>query len=175
MQYRTLGGTGTVVSAQCLGTMTFGQESSEEVAHAQLDRYVEAGGNFVDTANVYSRGASEEIVGRWLAARPGMRDRLVIATKGRFPMGEGPNDVGLSRTHLTRALEASLRRLQRRPRRPVPGARLGPADPARGDVGLLRRRGAGGEDPLRRGEQLRRLAAAEGRAAEPGSAAWRRS
>ena len=112
MQYRTLGGTGTVVSAQCLGTMTFGQESSEEVAHAQLDRYVEAGGNLVDTADVYSRGVSEEIIGRWLAARPGMRERLVIATKGRFPMGEGPNDAGLSRAHLTRALEASLRRLQ---------------------------------------------------------------
>jgi aryl-alcohol dehydrogenase (NADP+) len=112
MQYRTLGNTGTVVSAQCLGTMTFGQESSEDVAHGQLDRYVEAGGNLVDTADVYSRGVSEEIVGRWLAARPGMRDRLVIATKGRFPMGDGPNDAGLSRAHLTRALEASLRRLQ---------------------------------------------------------------
>jgi aryl-alcohol dehydrogenase-like predicted oxidoreductase len=112
MQYRTLGSTGTVVSAQCLGTMTFGQESSEEIAHAQLDRYVEAGGNLVDTADVYSRGVSEEIVGRWLAARPGMRERLVIATKGRFPMGDGPNDAGLSRAHLTRALEASLRRLQ---------------------------------------------------------------
>jgi aryl-alcohol dehydrogenase-like predicted oxidoreductase len=112
MQYRTLGSTGTVVSAQCLGTMTFGQESSEEIAQAQLDRYVEVGGNLVDTADVYSRGVSEEIVGRWLAARPGMRERLVIATKGRFPMGEGPNDAGLSRVHLTRALEASLRRLQ---------------------------------------------------------------
>jgi aryl-alcohol dehydrogenase-like predicted oxidoreductase len=112
MQYRTLGGTGTVVSALCLGTMTFGQESSEEIAHAQLDRFVEAGGNVVDTADVYSRGVSEEIIGRWLVGRPGMRDRLVIATKGRFPMGEGPNDAGLSRTHLTRALEASLHRLQ---------------------------------------------------------------
>jgi aryl-alcohol dehydrogenase-like predicted oxidoreductase len=111
MEYRTLGSTGTVVSAQCLGTMTFGKESTEEVSHAQLDRFVEAGGNFVDTADVYSRGVSEEIVGRWLAARPGVRDRLVIATKGRFPMGGGPNDAGLTRTHLTRALEASLRRL----------------------------------------------------------------
>jgi aryl-alcohol dehydrogenase-like predicted oxidoreductase len=112
MQYRTLGDTGTVVSTQCLGTMTFGQESSEQVAHDQLDRYVEAGGNFVDTADVYSRGASEEIIGSWLAARPGARDGLVIATKGRFPMGAGPNDAGLSRNHLSRALEASLRRLR---------------------------------------------------------------
>ncbi len=112
MRYRTLGSTGTVVSTQCLGTMTFGQESDEQVAHAQLDRFVEAGGNLVDTADVYGRGASEEIVGRWLAARPGARDGVVLATKGRFPMGDGPNDAGLSRSHLSRALEASLRRLQ---------------------------------------------------------------
>src|SRR5258706_5391194 len=112
MEYRTLGSTGTVVSSQCLGTMTFGKESSEEVSHAQLDRFIERGGNFVDTANVYSRGVSEEIVGGWLAARPGVRDQVVIATKGRFPMGEGPNDAGLTRTNLSRALNASLRRLR---------------------------------------------------------------
>ncbi|WP_030437321.1 aldo/keto reductase [Actinoplanes subtropicus] len=111
MRYRTLGGTGTVVSTLCLGTMTFGKESSEEVSHAQLDRFVEAGGNFVDTANVYSRGVSEEAIGRWLAARSGVRDRLVIATKGRFPMADDPNSAGLSRVNLTRALDASLRRL----------------------------------------------------------------
>ena len=111
MEYRNLGTTGTIVSVHCLGAMTFGQESDEETAHAQLDLFVERGGNFVDTADVYSLGRSEEIIGRWLAARPGMRDRLVIATKGRFPMGDGPNDAGLSRTHLGRALDASLRRL----------------------------------------------------------------
>ena len=111
MEFRTLGSTGTIVSAHCLGTMTFGHESDEQTAHAQLDLFVERGGNFIDTADVYSRGRSEEIIGRWLAARPGMRDRLVIATKGRFPMGDGPNDAGLSRTHLGRALDASLRRL----------------------------------------------------------------
>jgi aryl-alcohol dehydrogenase-like predicted oxidoreductase len=111
MEFRTLGSTGTIVSAQCLGTMTFGHESDEDTAHAQLDRFVDRGGNFVDTADVYSAGRSEEIIGRWLAARPGMRDRLVIATKGRFSMGEGPNDAGLSRLHLARALDASLRRL----------------------------------------------------------------
>ncbi len=112
MDYRTLGGTGTVVSSLCLGTMTFGNESSEEVSHAQLDRFLEQGGNFVDTANVYSHGVSEEIIGRWFANRATARDQVVIATKGRFPMGEGRNDAGLSRTSLTRALEASLRRLQ---------------------------------------------------------------
>jgi aryl-alcohol dehydrogenase-like predicted oxidoreductase len=111
MEYRTLGSTGTIVSAQCLGAMTFGNESDEETAHAQLDLFVERGGNFVDTADVYSRGRSEEIIGRWLAARSGMRDRIVIATKGRFPMGDEPNDAGLSRTHLGRAVDASLRRL----------------------------------------------------------------
>jgi len=111
MEYRTLGRTGTVVSAQCLGTMTFGKESDEATAHAQLDRFLEAGGNFVDTADVYSRGLSEEIVGRWLASRGGVRDQVVVATKGRFPMGEGRNDAGLSRSHLSRALDASLDRL----------------------------------------------------------------
>ena len=111
MEYRNLGGTGTIVSAQCLGAMTFGRESDEETAHAQLDLFVDRGGNFLDTADVYSRGRSEEVIGRWLAARPGVREQLVIATKGRFPMGDGPNDAGLSRTHLGRALDASLRRL----------------------------------------------------------------
>jgi aryl-alcohol dehydrogenase-like predicted oxidoreductase len=111
MEYRSLGGTGTVVSTLCLGAMTFGNESDEGASHAQLDRFVERGGNFVDTADVYSRGVSEEIIGRWLAARPALRDQVVIATKGRFPMGDGPNDHGLTRTHLARALDASLRRL----------------------------------------------------------------
>lgn len=111
MEYRTLGRTGTIVSTLCLGTMTFGAESDERNAHAQLDRFVEVGGNFVDTANVYSRGVSEEIIGGWLANRPGVRDTVVLATKGRFPMGDGPNDAGLSRVNLHRALDASLRRL----------------------------------------------------------------
>ncbi|MFC4149771.1 aldo/keto reductase [Micromonospora mangrovi] len=111
MRHRTLGATGTVVSALCLGTMTFGAETDQAGSFAQLDRFVEAGGTFIDTADVYSAGVSEEIVGRWLADRPGMRDRVVLATKGRFPMGPGPNDAGLSRVHLTRALDASLRRL----------------------------------------------------------------
>ena len=111
MEFRPLGDTGTLVSTLCLGAMTFGNESDETLAHAQLDRFVERGGNFIDTADVYSRGLSEEIIGRWLATRPAMRDRIVLATKGRFPMGDGPNDHGLSRTHLTRALDASLRRL----------------------------------------------------------------
>jgi aryl-alcohol dehydrogenase-like predicted oxidoreductase len=111
MEYRTLGNSGTVVSTLCLGTMTFGSESDEQVAHKQLDRFLEEGGNFVDTADVYSDGESETIIGRWLAARSGIRDQVVVATKARFPRGDGPNEVGLSRVSLIRALDASLRRL----------------------------------------------------------------
>lgn len=110
MQYRKLGNSGAVVSAYCLGTMTFGAESDEATSIQLMDRYVEAGGNFIDTANVYSAGVSEEIVGRWLKHKP-LRD-LVITTKGRFPMGDGPNHLGLSRKNLREALDASLARLQ---------------------------------------------------------------
>ena len=111
MQYRTLGPSGTIVTSFALGTMTFGAEATEETSHAILDGYFEAGGNFIDTADVYSAGVSEEIIGRWLAQRPEQRDKAVIATKGRFPMGTAPNDVGTSRRHLARALDDSLRRL----------------------------------------------------------------
>jgi aryl-alcohol dehydrogenase-like predicted oxidoreductase len=112
MEYRTLGRSGCSVSNLTLGTMTFGNETDESTAHAQLDRFVEAGGNFVDTADVYNAGVSEEIIGRWLADRPAdVTDGIVLATKGRFPTGGAPNDVGLSRRHLRRALDASLRRL----------------------------------------------------------------
>lgn len=111
MEYRTLGNSGAVVSNYALGTMTFGAEASKETSYAILDNYVEAGGNFIDTADVYSAGASEEIIGGWLAERQSVRDQLVIASKGRFPMGNAPNDVGTSRRHLTRALDDSLRRL----------------------------------------------------------------
>ncbi|MGZ4593190.1 MAG: aldo/keto reductase [Actinomycetes bacterium] len=111
MEHRTLGRSGCAVSCLALGTMTFGAETDEAGAHAQLDAFVAAGGDLVDTADVYSAGASEEIIGRWLAARPrDVRDRVVLATKGRFARGRGPNDAGLSRRHLQRALDSSLRR-----------------------------------------------------------------
>jgi aryl-alcohol dehydrogenase (NADP+) len=98
----------------CLGTMTFGTETGEAGAHQQLDQFIDAGGTLVDTADVYSRGASEEIIGRWFASRPAqVTERVVLATKGRFPLGGAPNDAGLSAVHLTRALDASLRRLGR--------------------------------------------------------------
>jgi aryl-alcohol dehydrogenase-like predicted oxidoreductase len=111
MEYRLLGNSGCVVSALALGTMTFGAETDKDGAYDQLDRFLEAGGTLVDTADVYAGNASESIIGAWLADRPGARDRIVLATKGRFPSGEGRNNVGLSRKHLSTALDASLRRL----------------------------------------------------------------
>lgn len=110
MNYRYLGKTGLKVSELCLGTMTFGREIDENLSHQMLDKFVEAGGNFIDTADVYSTGISEEILGRWL--KNTSRDDLIIATKVRFPMGEGPNNVGLSRKHILSGVENSLRRLQ---------------------------------------------------------------
>jgi aryl-alcohol dehydrogenase-like predicted oxidoreductase len=112
MEQRTLGRSGCVVSTYALGTMTFGAETEEAGAQAQLNAFVEHGGTLIDTADVYTRGVSETIIGRWLADRPAeVRDTVVLATKGRFPMGEGSNDVGLSRRHLWTALDDSLRRL----------------------------------------------------------------
>lgn len=109
MNYRFLGRTGLQVSELCLGAMTFGRESSEEISYQILDHFWGVGGNFIDTADVYSRGISEEILGKWLKGKK--RDDFVLATKVRFPMGEGPNQVGLSRKHILAGVEASLRRL----------------------------------------------------------------
>lgn len=111
MTLRTLGCSGTIVSDYALGTMTFGAEADEPTSHGMLDAFAEAGGTLIDGADVYSGGRSEEIIGRWLAANPDQAERMVIATKGRFPMGSDANDHGTSRRHLRRALEASLRRL----------------------------------------------------------------
>jgi aryl-alcohol dehydrogenase-like predicted oxidoreductase len=93
MNYRTLPGTGISVSNLALGTMGFGTETDDAAAFAILDRFVEADGNLVDTANVYGAGASEELLGRWFADRPGdLTDRVVLATKARF--GTGPDVNG---------------------------------------------------------------------------------
>jgi aryl-alcohol dehydrogenase-like predicted oxidoreductase len=92
--------------------MTFGVETDEPGSHEQLDRFIEAGGTLVDTADVYGKGQSEEIIGRWFASRPAdVTERVVLASKGRFPLGNDPNSLGLSTRHLTRALDASLSRL----------------------------------------------------------------
>ena len=111
MDYRLLGNSGTSVSTLTLGTMTFGSEADEPTSHQILDTFVAAGGTLVDTADVYSGNESERIIGRWLAAHPTEAQQVVIATKGRFPQGDGPNDLGLSRRHLRVALDASLERL----------------------------------------------------------------
>src|SRR6187551_3844605 len=116
MEYRQLGRSGLRVSALTMGTMTFGGQgpfgnvgnTGTDEARRQVDMCLEAGVNLIDTADVYSAGRSEEIVG---AAIAGRRDDLLLATKVRMPMGPGPNDAGLSRHHIVRGCEASLRRL----------------------------------------------------------------
>jgi aryl-alcohol dehydrogenase-like predicted oxidoreductase len=112
VEYTTLGASGLHVSRPCLGTMMFGHSAQaptdEQESRRIIDAFLAAGGNFIDTANIYTGGESEEVVGRAIAAR---RDDVVLATKGYGPIGKGPNTTGLGRKYLTRALEASLRRL----------------------------------------------------------------
>lgn len=109
MEYRLLGHTGMKVSELCLGTMTFGRKLDEEHSHKVMDRYVEEGGNFFDTADVYNAGTSEKILGSWLNGRE--REESVIATKVRFTMGNHQNAVGLSRKHIIKSVSDSLERL----------------------------------------------------------------
>lgn len=109
MEYRRLGKAGVKVSRLCLGTMMFGGQTSDDDSIQIIHRAVDEGINFLDTADIYNKGQSEVVVGRAIANR---RDRVILATKGRQPMGEGPNDSGASRAHLTAALEASLKRLK---------------------------------------------------------------
>ena len=106
------------VAALCLGGNTFGWTTDQKASEAVLDAYLEAGGNFIDTADVYSRwapgnqgGESETVLGAWMAARQN-RSAVIIATKVCAPMGSGPNDKGLSRLHIMHGVEASLRRLR---------------------------------------------------------------
>jgi aryl-alcohol dehydrogenase-like predicted oxidoreductase len=117
MNYRRLGRTGLRVSELCLGTMQWGWTTDEEHAYQVMDALFEAGGNFIDTADVYSRwakdnpgGVSETIIGKWMKERRNRR-QVVLASKGRGRMWEGPTGEGLSRVHLIQACEDSLRRL----------------------------------------------------------------
>ncbi|MEN8172588.1 MAG: aldo/keto reductase [Chloroflexota bacterium] len=118
MNYRKLGRTGLKVSTLCLGTMQFGWTADESLSHKILDAAFDKGINFIDTADIYSSwvegnpgGVSETIIGKWLKKNPALRDQVVIATKVRGQMGDGPNNQGLSRAHIFNAVEASLRRL----------------------------------------------------------------
>jgi len=112
MKYKPLGRSGLIVSELCLGTMIFGEDSArgtdEPTAMRMIHQFLDAGGNFIDTADVYADGRSEEIVRKALEDK---RDRVVLATKVRFSRGQDPNDVGLSRRHVIAGCEASLRRL----------------------------------------------------------------
>ena len=116
MQYRNLGRAGVKVSPLCLGTMNFGPRTSEEDSFAIMDRALDQGINFFDTANIYGSkvhvGYTEEIVGRWLAQGGRRREKVVLATKVYNTMGDGPNERGLSARHIRLAAEDSLRRLQ---------------------------------------------------------------
>ena len=113
MDYRKLGRTGLKVSSLCLGTMQWGWTADEKTAFTLMDAFIESGGNFIDTADFYSRwlpghtgGESEEIIGRWIKERQN-RNSIILATKVRQPMGPGPNDQGLSRKHIIEALDAA--------------------------------------------------------------------
>ena len=111
MEYRNLGRTGVKVSQLCLGTMMFGRSAGEKDSIAIIEHALAEGINFLDTANAYAQGQSEEITGKAIA-RSGRRDQLVVATKAFLPMdGDDPNARGLSRRHLIQACEASLKRL----------------------------------------------------------------
>ncbi len=119
MKQRRMGRTGLKVSEICLGTMTFAGQCDEEASIQILDRAIERGVTFIDTADAYpippdteTAGRTEEVIGRWLAAVPRRRDELVLATKCRIRVGQGANDQGLSRRHIMTACEASLRRLK---------------------------------------------------------------
>ena len=110
MRYRKLGRWGVKVSSVGLGSwLTYGGSVEEDAARACIQRAYERGVNFFDTANVYARGRAEEVVGR--AIQPFARESIVLATKVYFPMGDGPNDRGLSRKHIREQIDASLRRL----------------------------------------------------------------
>jgi aryl-alcohol dehydrogenase-like predicted oxidoreductase len=111
MEYRSLGRTGVMVSPLCLGAMNFGGPTAEEDSIAIINRALDGGFNFIDTANVYNAGESERIVGKALAQN-GKRDHIVLATKVYGDMGPGPNEKGVSRYHIIKACEDSLRRLQ---------------------------------------------------------------
>jgi aryl-alcohol dehydrogenase-like predicted oxidoreductase len=116
MQYTYLGRTGLKVSRLCLGTMNFGPQTTEPDSYAIMDKALELGINFYDTANVYGgkmgEGITEQIVGRWWAQGGGRREKVVIATKVYNRMGDWPNESGLSALHIKKACEASLKRLQ---------------------------------------------------------------
>ena len=162
MTFANLGRTGLRVSRLCLGTMNFGPETSEADSFAIMDRALEHGINFFDTANVYGgdkgAGATEEIIGRWLAQGGGRREKVVLATKVYGAMGEWPNDGGLSALPHPRACDDSLRRLQTDHIDLYQMHHIDRAAPVGGGLAGDGAAGAPGQGDLRRQQQLRRLA-----------------
>ena len=158
MKYRKLADTGTSVSNLALGAMDFGSKTGDTEAFAILDRFIEAGGNLVDTANVYGGGESEKLLGRWFADRPAdVTDRVVLATKARF--GTGLTSTKMGRPVATWTVPDGVPASPRPGKsRPLPAARVGPADPDRRDASLSRRRRSRRQDQLYRPVKLHRLA-----------------
>ncbi len=167
MEYRQLGRSGLRVSTLTLGTMTFGGKggfgavgsTDVEGARRQIDMALDAGVNLIDTADVYSQGTAEEMVGE---AIKGKRDELLLSTKVRMPMGDGPNDAGLSRHHILSGVEASLRRLGTDHIDIYHVHEWDGQTPARGDPVRARLTGAVGQGALPGGVELLGLAAHEG-------------
>ncbi len=140
MEYVKLGATGLKVSRICLGTMTYGSSKwrewvlDEEASRPLIQQAMEAGINFFDTADMYSLGASEEVLGRALKDFGPARDKVVIATKVFYPIGEDPNQRGLSRKHIMHAIDDSLRRLGNRLRGSLPNPSVRSGDTDRGNA-----------------------------------------
>ena len=171
MEYTNLGRTGLKVSRLCLGTMNFGPQTSEADSYAIMDRALELGINFFDTANVYGWQGGEGVTetDRRALVRPGRRrrDKIVLATKVYGQMGDGPNDRGLSAYHIRQACEDSLRRLQTDHIDLYQMHHVDRATPWEEIWQAMEQLGAAGQGPLRRQQQLRRLAHRPGATAPP--------
>ncbi|XP_059178416.1 1-deoxyxylulose-5-phosphate synthase YajO-like [Physella acuta] len=163
-----LGQSGLKVSNICLGAMTFGESSwgipgqcDEDLSHQIIDRFVKWGGNFFDTADVYGRGRSEEILGKWLERQT--RDNFIVATKVRSNMGTevNPNNIGLSRRHITASIDASLGRLKTDYVDLYQAHCFDDAGPFGGDATHMDDLVRIGKNPIRGRQQLHRLADAE--------------
>ena len=166
MDYTHLGRSGLSVSRLCLGTMNFGPETSEDDSHAIMDRAIDLGINFFDTANVYGwkkgEGITEQIVGRWFAQGGGRRDKTVIATKLYGSMSDWPNDTFLSARNIRRACDASLHRLQTDHIDLYQMHHVDRDDSVGRDLGGLRHPEGAGQGAVRRLVQPRRLAHRQG-------------
>ena len=166
MDYTHLGRSGLSVSRLCLGTMNFGPETTEEDSHAIMDRALDLGINFFDTANVYGwkkgEGITEQIVGRWFAQGGGRREKTVIATKLYGSMSDWPNDTFLSARNIRRGLRRVAAAAADRLHRPLPDAPRRPRHAVGRDLGGVRRPAHAGQGPLLRLVQPRRLAHREG-------------